>query len=41
MHMPPEEVQAKVKSILETFGVRRRDDLLLLADQRTITAQVE
>jgi len=41
MRLSSEEVQSGISRLLETFGVRRRDDLALLADQRTIAAHVD
>jgi DNA-binding NarL/FixJ family response regulator len=41
LRLPLEEVHSSIARLLETFNVRRRDDLLLLADQRTLAACVE
>ncbi len=41
LRLPAEDVQSRVSRLLETFGVRRRDDLVLLADQRSIAITVD
>ncbi|MGE0405173.1 MAG: hypothetical protein AB7O65_02660 [Candidatus Korobacteraceae bacterium] len=41
LHLPAEDIASTVNRLLQTFGVRRRDDLVLLADQRSITVSVE
>ena len=41
LRLPTEDVQNGISRLLKTFGVRRRDDLVLLADQRSMAITVE